>query len=205
MPHHVSSWGLCVLVLGRTCWGWKRGLQAFPGSVHCTAPCSGELWCWLTPSQILKQEMISFDGYFLSLFCCCKWLKGEMNAVSYLRITQDSVLCIQMQILISTRSLVARLLLKQMNHWKGWLIHTGEKSDNPLFYWSFYWKVLATSNTKVPHIFSKHLWKDPFKHASGTNRGFLQSATQHCFTHPSSPSSGGLLCPLHPLGYHSNL
>lgn len=57
-----------------------------------------------------------------------------MNAVSYLRITQDSVLCIQMQILISTRSLVARLLLKQMNHWKGWLIHTGEKSDNPLFY-----------------------------------------------------------------------
>lgn len=38
----------------------------------------------------------------------------------------DSMLCIQMQILISMGSMVERLLLKQINHQEGWLIHIGE-------------------------------------------------------------------------------
>lgn len=70
--------------------------------------------------------MTFFSRCFFALFSskCCK---GEMNVVSpYLRMAHESVPCIQMQIFISTGSLVERLLLKQIRHQKGSLFHTGK-------------------------------------------------------------------------------
>lgn len=114
VPHHVSS--LCCLDGEQDLLGAEgEACKSFLALCYALHPALETVGA--DKSQILKHEETSFDSYFLRLF---GWFTGEMNVVSYLRVTHDSTPCIQVQILISMVGfLVERFLLKQINHQKG--------------------------------------------------------------------------------------